>query len=77
MKKHLKQIVIGAFLTVGLGLTFSFVTLNINEGNREMEDDSACKYGQCYATASSTGQRCRRCTAEFRNYCSSHGGVSY
>ena len=75
MKNHFKKIIIGAFLTVGLGLTFSFATLNNNEGNSETIANGACKYGQCHATAKSTGNRCRKCTKEFQSYCSSHGGV--
>ncbi|WP_233885932.1 hypothetical protein [Tenacibaculum piscium] len=74
MKNHFKKIIIGSFLTIGLGLSYSFTTLNNKESNPETIDDGNCKYGQCIATASSTGERCRRCTAKYESYCSSHRG---
>ena len=41
--------------------------------SNQSEESSACKHGQCYATAKSTGYRCRHCVSNAGDsYCWQH-----
>jgi hypothetical protein len=56
----------------------SFMVQPVQVGNSYDGDNSTyieytCKYGQCYATAKSTGQRCKHCVSNKGDkYCYQH-----
>ena len=72
----MKKILFGSSIVLGLILT-SFTTLNssavpINNNNNN-NNSVNCYYGQCSATAASTGQRCRHCVSNEGDwYCWQH-----
>lgn len=53
-----------------LFLTFSFLSFSPNHFEKpskdiitNVKDTKGCKYGQCQATAKSTGNRCKHCVS--------------
>ena len=72
MKKHL--------IKLGIALTLMFVGISTtsfeNPGSRTSSENQElleCHYGQCKATAKSTGKQCRHCVSnEGDSYCWQH-----
>lgn len=62
MKKLLLGLGLGIVLLGGVSATTSINT------EEETYDSNACRYGQCYATAKSTGKRCRACVSNAGDY---------
>jgi hypothetical protein len=61
----MKKIILGISLFVALGISYSFISpesikLISNQSNIEKVE---CNYGQCHATAKSTGNRCKHCVS--------------
>jgi hypothetical protein len=73
MKKHLLKIGIALTLMfVGLTTT-SFVENQTSQLFPKNQEVSDCHYGQCKATAKSTGKQCRHCVSnEGDSYCYQH-----
>lgn len=71
----MKKIIFASSIVIGLILT-SFTTLNstLNSQEAPIENNSVgCYYGQCHATAASTGRRCRHCVSNEGDwYCWQH-----
>jgi hypothetical protein len=71
----MKKIILGISLFVALGISYSFTNLESiqpisSQSNIENYD---CYYGQCYATAESTGNRCKHCVSNSGDsYCWQH-----
>lgn len=67
----MKKFLIGSGLALGLLLT-SF-TVSTSTPAPTGKDSVGCYYGQCYATAKSTGNRCKHCVSnEGDSYCWQH-----
>lgn len=62
MKKLLLGLGLGIVLLGGVSAT------TYNNTDKETYDSNACRYGQCYATAKSTGNRCKHCVSEKGDY---------
>jgi hypothetical protein len=67
------------FLTLGvLLMTFSSfgftdVNYNLTNNNNVLNIEADCQYGQCQATAKSTGNQCRHCVSNSGDlYCWQH-----
>jgi len=63
-------------ILLGLGVTFLFAKPNF-ESNKvnlvSVETNTKCHYGQCNATARSTGNRCKHCVSNSGDrYCWQH-----
>ncbi len=72
MKKLIKKVTIGSLLILSSVTLFSFNNFNKNATNQQ-EQPSACKHGQCQATAASTGNRCLHCVSNAGDsYCWQH-----
>ena len=71
----MKKIIFGISLFVALGIGSSFTSpesINLISNQVSIENYD-CKYGQCYATAKSTGNRCKHCVSnEGDSYCWQH-----
>lgn len=64
----MKKIFIYSLFTLGL---LSFTVSYTNSFNKT--ESTACKYGQCEATAKSTKKRCKNCVSKSTDsYCSKH-----
>ncbi len=73
MKKNLVKIGMALLLSiVGLATT-SFTETTISNRNLSIESTQGCHYGQCQATAKSTGAQCRHCVSNSGDlYCWQH-----
>lgn len=74
MKKLIKKVLLGSFLICTSVMMTSFSTNKENKAsNKQREQPSDCRYGQCGATAASTGNRCLHCVSNAGdNYCYQH-----
>jgi hypothetical protein len=73
MKKHLLKLGIALTLAVVGISTTSFGEKQFNQIASPTEEVLDCHYGQCKATAKSTGNRCRHCVSnEGDSYCWQH-----
>jgi hypothetical protein len=67
----MKKLIIGSGLVLGLILT-SF-TISSSPNNTQENNSIGCYYGQCQATAKSTGKQCKHCVSnEDDSYCWQH-----
>ena len=72
MKKLIKKVTIGSLLILSSVTLFSFNNFNKKTTNQQ-EQPTACKHGQCQATAVSTGNRCLHCVSNAGDsYCWQH-----
>ena len=62
----MKKILLG----LGLGLTLlgGMSTKSVSNSDSAKEEIAGCRYGQCHATAKSTGRRCRACVSNSGDY---------
>jgi hypothetical protein len=70
----MKKLILSLLLVFGL-FSFSPITPNLHSKNNVENKKSTieCKYGQCQATAKSTGLQCKHCVSEERDsYCYQH-----
>lgn len=72
MRKLIKKVLIGSFL-----ICTSVMMLSFNNSNeivhKNQDHPTDCRYGQCYATAASTGNRCLHCVSNAGDsYCYQH-----
>jgi hypothetical protein len=72
MKKLIKKVLIGSFL-----ICTSVMMLSFNNSNeivhKKQDQPTDCRYGQCNATAASTGNRCLHCVSNAGDsYCWQH-----
>ena len=71
----MKKLIIGTSIFLALGISYAFTSsesINLNS-NQVIFENHACTYGQCYATAQSTGNRCKRCVSNQGDfYCWQH-----
>ena len=74
MKKLIKKVLIGSFLICTSVMMYSFsTTKEISNSNLHQEQPTDCRYGQCGATAASTGNRCLHCVSNAGDsYCYQH-----
>jgi len=74
MKKLIKKVLIGSFLICTSVMMSSFsTTKEISNSNLHQEEPIDCRYGQCGATAASTGNRCLHCVSNAGDsYCYQH-----
>ena len=73
MKKLIFCFLAIAFLTTSFIVYPSNSNDKINSNPITKQSDTACRYGQCHATAKSTGLRCRHCVSnEGDLYCWQH-----
>lgn len=71
----MKKIIFGIYLFVALGVSYSFSSPESNNlfSNEVSIENYDCKYGQCQATAKSTGNRCKHCVSKKGDsYCWQH-----
>jgi hypothetical protein len=61
MKKYFLTFLL--FLAVGISFSFSSLENNIVSFDTVNIESYECKYGQCHATAKSTGKRCKHCVS--------------
>jgi len=54
------------------GLTLSNTSTTPQPNSKSESSVAACQYGQCSATAKSTGQRCKNCNQRGSSTCWSH-----
>ena len=72
MKKLIKKVTIGSLLVLSSVMLFSFNKSNKNAYIKQ-EQPTDCNYGQCRATAASTGNRCLHCVSNAGDsYCWQH-----
>lgn len=65
----MKQLFVSLFIATSL-LSFKPITKN---GKDKIEASAICKYGQCQATAKTTGKQCKHCVSkEGDKYCFQH-----
>ena len=66
----MKKKFIGLFLFAALVISYSFTNIESNNQilNSTTIENDACKYGQCHATAQSTGNRCLHCVSNSGDY---------
>ena len=70
MKKNLYPIIFFFLIFIVSGFTLRTENAYSNSANTEI---STCNYGQCRATAKSTGNRCRHCVSNSGDwYCFQH-----
>lgn len=51
----------------------AFSAISVSQASQKSKSSTfECKYGQCTATASSTGKRCKNCVGQYESYCSQH-----
>ena len=63
----MRKLVLG--LGLGLALLGSVSSTTSNKSSEKNNYESnACRYGQCYGTAKSTGNRCRACVSNSGDY---------
>ena len=51
-----------------LSLNGQFILPKLSAQERILKDDYECRYGQCHATAKSTGRRCKHCVSNRGDY---------
>jgi hypothetical protein len=51
------------FVALGISFSFSSIENNTVVSNEANIENYECKYGQCHATAKSTGKRCKHCVS--------------
>jgi hypothetical protein len=71
----MKKIILGISLFVALGISYSFTSHESIKliSNQTKTENYDCKYGQCHATAKSTGNRCKHCVSNSGDsYCWQH-----
>ncbi len=72
MKTLMKKVTIVSLLILSSVILFSFNKSNENT-NFKQDQPTECRYGQCRATAASTGNRCLHCVSnEGDSYCWQH-----
>ena len=60
----MKKVILVISLFVALGMSYSFVNYEACEVSNQISiENLECKYGQCTATAKSTGNRCLHCVS--------------
>jgi hypothetical protein len=61
----MKKIILSFLLFLALGISYSFSSIESNKlvRNEISIENYGCKYGQCTATAKSTGNRCKHCVS--------------
>lgn len=71
----MKKLIIGVIVFLALGISYAFTSsesINLNSNQVSIES-YGCTYGQCYATAKSTGNRCQHCVSNQGDfYCWQH-----
>jgi hypothetical protein len=71
MKKFiLGALAIGFVAVTTMSLTTHSQTISAHKNveNSENQFPNACHYGQCHATAKSTGNRCLHCVSNYGDY---------
>jgi hypothetical protein len=74
----MKKSIIGLFAVAVIGLSGVLVAeanicQDLTQTIQSAADSLVCKYGQCNATAKSTGERCKHCVSESGDlYCWQH-----
>jgi hypothetical protein len=72
MKSIFQKVMIASFLVVSYVILSSFNNTK-EKDHKHPEQSTACKYGQCMATAASTGNRCLHCVSNSGDsYCWQH-----
>jgi len=68
MKKQILKLVF-TFLVIGLlSLNGQSILPELSAQEQTENDDYECRYGQCHATAKSTGRRCKHCVSNPGDY---------
>ena len=73
MKVLALKLIVTTFFT-SMALLFVEAASPLKNSNSELVDSvNTCRYGQCHATAKSTGNRCKHCVSNQGDlYCSQH-----
>ncbi|MDC0302281.1 hypothetical protein OAL39_01100 [bacterium] len=74
MKKLIFSTIAFGFLAIStMSLTSAVNEKQQSNSNSDQIENAACKHGQCYATAASTGNRCLHCVSNAGDtYCYQH-----
>ena len=68
-----KRKIIAFFNVLMLSVALMGFTVDAPQNSAENHFEDACKYGQCKATAASTGNQCKHCVSSSSDsYCYQH-----